>query len=44
MLEVYRALSPLKKEKLIEYMDSYQQCHTRVINNFSNETYMQEPE
>ena len=43
MLEVYRRLCPLQKEKLIEYMDSYQRFHTRVIDNHSNETYMHEP-
>jgi hypothetical protein len=44
MLEVYRGLSPLEDEKLVEYMDSYQRFHTRVIDSLSSETYMHEPE
>lgn len=42
MLEVYRGLSPLEKDKLIKYKDSYQRFHTLV--NFSNDTYIDKPE
>ena len=44
MLEVYLGLSPLKEEKLIEYMDSYQRFRTRVVDSLSSEPHMQEPE
>ena len=44
MLEVYRGLSPLEEEKLIEYMDSYQRFQTRVVDSLSSEPHMQEPE
>ena len=44
MLEVYRGLSPLEEEKVIEYMDSYQRFQTKNLENLSNETYMHEPE
>ena len=44
MLEVYRDLSLLEEEKLIEYMNSYQSFQTRLLENISNNTYMHEPE
>ena len=42
--EVYRDLSPLEEENLIEYMDSYQRFHTKVFDSLSSETYIQKPE
>ena len=44
MLTVYRGLSPLEEEKLIEYMDSYQRFQTTVLDKIPNETSMHEPE
>ena len=43
ILEVYRGLRPLEDEKLIEYIESYQQFQTKVLDNLSNETYMHKP-
>ena len=43
ILEAYRGLSPLEEDKLIEYMDFYQQFKTIVFDNLSNEIYMEEP-
>ena len=43
ILETYRGLSPLEEDKLIEYMDFYQQFKTIVFDNLSNEIYMEEP-
>ena len=43
ILEVYRGLSPLEDEKLIEYMETYQRFQIRVFDNLSNETYMHKP-
>ena len=40
MLEVYCGLSPLEEEKLIEYMEFYQQFQTTILDNVSNETSM----
>ena len=40
MLEVYRGLSLLEEEKLIEFMDSYQRFHTKVVDSLSSETHM----
>ena len=44
MLEVYRGLSPLEEEKVIEYMDSYQRFQTRNLDNLLNDIYMYELE
>jgi hypothetical protein len=44
MLVVYRGVSPLEDEKLVECMDSYQRFYTRVLDSLSSETYMHEPE
>ena len=44
MLEVYRGLSLLEEEELIEYMDSYQRFQTKNLDNILNEAYMHEPE
>ena len=44
MLTVYRGLSPIEEEKLIEFMNSYQRFQTTILDKCPNETSMLEPE
>ena len=44
MLTMYRGLSPIEEEKLIEFIESYQRFHTTILDKGPNKTSMLEPE
>ena len=44
MLTVYRGLSPIEEEKLIEFMDFYQRFQTTILDKGPNKISMFEPE